>query len=439
MFRLLTGCAVALLPCILQAPVVPAELELRVELLTPQIDPGDDVRVRIVVRNRSPRALEVPSLDSLLEVVEPGREPILHGPVYVQIENAPLDGWTGSRRETPGALPVPSTSLVRLEPGELRVLGDTTLGERAFADGRLRTGRYHLHPGSTVRARIRYANDQAVIEGRPAWVGSVVSDAFTIQVNEWHLEGVALAGTFRPERREYAFGEPIYAVMEVMNVGTVPVEFPVGGDYRATGRPDRYVFTATDEAGDPVPDPVQTAARGGGGIGGYHRLGPGEVFRDRLLLNQWCRFEAPGTYRVTGRRTFHLSPRDDRVRLPETLLDERTVEDTFEIVLRLDDAVALEAYAGLEAAGDYQVKAASRNAVLSCLSCDPLPHDERRYLAPLPRDHQPRFVAQQLYERVRRIHTLLQLETVDSRQIRFVDHLSAQNVLEPIHQEREWR
>ena len=35
----------------------------------------------------------------------------------------------------------------------------------------------------------------------------------------------------------------------------------------------------------------------------------------------------------------------------------------------------------------------------------------------------PRFVAQQLYERFRRIHTLLQLETVDSGQTRFVDHL----------------
>src|SRR6266550_6091517 len=68
----------------------------------------------------------------------------------------------------------------------------------------------------------------------------------------------------------------------------------------------------------------------------------------------------------------------------------------------------------------------------------PLPHNERRYLAPLPRDHQPRFVAQQLDERFRRLHTLLQLETVDSRQNRFGDHLSAQNVLEPIHQEREW-
>jgi hypothetical protein len=38
---------------------------------------------------------------------------------------------------------------------------------------------------------------------------------------------------------------------------------------------------------------------------------------------------------------------------------------------------------------------------------------------------QPRFVAQQLYERFRRIHTLRQLETVGSRQTRFVAGLPA--------------
>src|SRR5690242_4488153 len=67
----------------------------------------------------------------------------------------------------------------------------------------------------------------------------------------------------------------------------------------------------------------------------------------------------------------------------------------------------------------------------------PLPHRERRHLTLLPRDQQSSLVAQELYERLRRSHTLLHLEPVDSGQTRFVDHLSTEDLLEPLHQEDE--
>src|SRR6185437_2268959 len=59
------------------------------------------------------------------------------------------------------------------------------------------------------------------------------------------------------------------------------------------------------------------------------------------------------------------------------------------------------------------------------LSRSLLPHDERRHFTLIPREHQSGFCAEQLYKSLRRIHTLFQIEPVDSWQVRFVDHLCA--------------
>jgi hypothetical protein len=57
-----------------------------------------------------------------------------------------------------------------------------------------------------------------------------------------------------------------------------------------------------------------------------------------------------------------------------------------------------------------------------------LPHDERRRLELIPRNHESGFLAQHLYEPFGRINALFRLEAVDAGQTCFVDLFAAENL-----------
>jgi len=80
------------------------------------------------------------------------------------------------------------------------------------------------------------------------------------------------------------------------------IRFPTGGDYRGTGRHERFSFIAADESGRKVEDPIPPSGMGGG-LGGNLGPDPGETYTEALLVNAWCAFAKPGKYTITCKRT----------------------------------------------------------------------------------------------------------------------------------------
>jgi HEAT repeat protein len=141
-------------------------------------------------------------------------------------------------------------------------------------------------------------------------------------------DAARLVLTVQPEQKWYAVGEPVYVVAVLRNAGSVPITLARGLDFTPQGRHEDFLFTAVDEQGRQVRDPFLTLPNR---IRGGRReivLAPGFEASSRLLLNQWCRFEGPGIYRVVGRR---IGP--DVGAGP-------SAESRFEIELRSDDALA---------------------------------------------------------------------------------------------------
>jgi len=152
------------------------------------------------------------------------------------------------------------------------------------------------------------------------------------QAQSTSADAARLVLTVQPEQKWYAFGEPVYIVAVLRNAGSVPIKLNRGLDFTPQGRHEDFVFMAVDEQGRQVRDPFLTLPNR---IRGDRReivLAPGFEASSRLLLNQWCRFDAPGRYRVVGRR---IGPGDGA---------GPTVETSFEIELRSDDALARTAH-----------------------------------------------------------------------------------------------
>jgi hypothetical protein len=84
-------------------------LTIRVEPVAASFSVGDDPRIKVFARNGSTQSLDVPSLESMLEVSAPGAGPYWHGPAFLEVETPMFAGWTGGSVELPKEqAPVPS-------------------------------------------------------------------------------------------------------------------------------------------------------------------------------------------------------------------------------------------------------------------------------------------------------------------------------------------
>ena len=335
-------CITALAICV-SAPVpiaaqpgVPSSLALRLEPEALQVRTGGDVSLRVFVRNTSTNRLQIPSIDSSLRVG--AIFPYWHSPLFVEIETPESEGWTQvvftEKTNTAPSRPQPRT--IELLPGEERLLGAITLTDEKLEVDRVTTTVSYVHPGATIRARARFVNDSPTLNGREVWAGEVSSASFTVTAPAGSIPGVRLAASLQPEQREYAIGEPVFVLAEIANVGTVPVAFPDG--VSPNGVPEWYSFTAVDVQNRAVPGNSQSPVPGGLRV--VRTLKPGEVVSERIMLNQWCRFERPGTYTVRVARVFKLRPPlpPDRVVSSPTI--EWPLEQQFEIAF-VDDPRAL--------------------------------------------------------------------------------------------------
>ncbi len=112
----------------------------------------------------------------------------------------------------------------------------------------------------------------------------------------------------RPSKQEYAPGEPIYLILEVLNRGIVPAEIPFGccEQHITVSGPGLPVLSR------PNPDPKDTDFQVCSCPVVFTKVLPGKSYRERLLLNkptgdEWFSgrvliehyaLKGPGTYNV---------------------------------------------------------------------------------------------------------------------------------------------
>ena len=118
----------------------------------------------------------------------------------------------------------------------------------------------------------------------------------------WLLENAELPGGIRislsSDRKSYFLGENILLYYRVENVGNEPFKISVGGDYRGGTRADRFKVTATSNEGGTVADPTPGMRNMGGGLMPGAEIQPGTSWFEHVHVIDYCRFDAPGTYRV---------------------------------------------------------------------------------------------------------------------------------------------
>jgi hypothetical protein len=108
-----------------------------------------------------------------------------------------------------------------------------------------------------------------------------------------------LRRTFRLEKEKFLLGEPILVEFRVELEGPGKWQEFIGGNYRARGRDDNFLFIMRHEDKTWVRDPylhVDTSMLGG-------RIGSCEVRRDKPLsywfpVQRWCAVDKPGRYEL---------------------------------------------------------------------------------------------------------------------------------------------
>ena len=141
-----------------------------------------------------------------------------------------------------------------------------------------------------------------------------------------------LRRTFRLEKREFLLGEPIIVEFRVENDGPGTWYETYGGDYRGTGRPDKYSLELRAAGGASVPDPYAVVTPGlSGGVnprravtsGSEPGSGRGGRATKWLPVQRWCAVTQPGRYDLTCRRT-----RDNGIWIgPTTAAPKATADD----------------------------------------------------------------------------------------------------------------
>lgn len=96
-------------------------------------------------------------------------------------------------------------------------------------------------------------------------------------------------------------GEQIPAKLVVLNAGAKPFEITVGGDYRATGFPQRMKVRARDAEGVALRELTPANyGMGGGGLIGPRTVQPLESQEIEFPLDRYISFPKAGTYTVTA-------------------------------------------------------------------------------------------------------------------------------------------
>lgn len=103
---------------------------------------------------------------------------------------------------------------------------------------------------------------------------------------------------FIPYKAQVVLGEPLQVTFSVGNLGPTNFEFWFGGDYRGTGRYDRFKIAVTNENGEALPDPIAHPMDFGGFVQQVN-LKPGQFFTNVVDLTDFRVVDKPGVYTVS--------------------------------------------------------------------------------------------------------------------------------------------
>ena len=152
-----------------------------------------------------------------------------------------------------------------------------------------------------LRERLEQLELRTQDKGRAEEAAAVPAAKRYHEIAEFQLE----AG-FKPDKTEIMLGEDMDFTFYVKNVGEKVFYLETGGDGRGI-RSTRFSITAVDAEGNKAFDPNENSQNFGGLMGGPPAVEPGQSYTRKMTLSKWCRFDKPGTYTVTGKRTLNLS------------------------------------------------------------------------------------------------------------------------------------
>ena len=311
----------------------------------------------VTAQNVSGQAMAIPTPETFVEVAHPDSDD------YHETPLSPIIRDTGKTAVAPGPSPTYTygseegkavkrwpTRVEMLAPGQSATWEAVPLekncyfGDRLPPDEKTTVQHYYLKPGRSYEVRFQFANEQAKVCGKAVWTGTAVSGVFAVTATGATAAGTKLTGEFSLPKDRYFLGEPIMVTFKVTNGGKSAVEFPSGGDSRATGRHDRFAITAVDGGGKAVPDPVKAGGMGGG-LGCDILLQPGETHTEEVMANHYCAFAAPGIYTITCKRVLNIEPSDKGPGefSPEEALPTVPIESQLKVTL-VDDPAALKSY-----------------------------------------------------------------------------------------------
>ena len=333
---------------------------LRLGLVDPPSEVASDQRVtfRVEVQNVSSQTIVLPTPGTFVLKPNPQSDDYHESSLVPVVEQAPL---------VPVSTPIEASSIVstsgppiaKLLP-HLVVLAPNQaitwdaqplekqyyVGDRLGPDGKSTVENYVLLPNFLLEIRFRFENEQKRIVEKGVWTGLANSGVADVKVDSPSTAGIKLEGGFSIPKQIYFLGEAITATFVVTNKGQDSISFPTGGDYRGSGRHDRFSVSAVDAQGKPVPDPVPRSGMGGG-LGSDVRISFGGSYTETVLVNQWCAFSKPGSYKVTLGRTLHViasnSPGLDIYLRPETSLPAVPIETKLDLVIE-DNPLAEKKY-----------------------------------------------------------------------------------------------
>jgi hypothetical protein len=153
-----------------------------------------------------------------------------------------------------------------------------------------------------------------------------------------------LRAGFIPYKAQLVWGEPLQVTFTVENLGTNDFKFTFGGDYRGTGRHDRFKITVTDANGKALPDPIAHIFDFGGFLQPVN-LKTGQIFTNVIDLTDFRVIDKPGIYTVNCSFAFdeHLSQKETANSVVHSTFTLTILERTSERVSKVLDELAAKA------------------------------------------------------------------------------------------------
>ena len=102
---------------------------------------------------------------------------------------------------------------------------------------------------------------------------------------------------FIPYKAQLVWGEPLQVTFTVENLGTNNFKFEFSGDYRGTGRHERFKINISDADGNALPDPI-AHPMSRGGLVQLVNLKTGQFFSNVVDLTTFRVIAKPGIYTV---------------------------------------------------------------------------------------------------------------------------------------------